>query len=62
MAGPTRPDYVTVEVRVALQNGNASLSERFEVESDSLEQTLAILSRFHVLAEQIRDEQAGLKR
>lgn len=57
-----RPEIVTVEIRVGLQNGNASLSERFEVASDSLDATLAILTRFHQLAEQLRDEQAGLPR
>jgi hypothetical protein len=53
-------ETITVEVRASIQNGNASLSERFEVSSASLEETLALLARFHQLAEQIRDEQAGL--
>ena len=37
-----------------------TLSESFRAPASSLEAVLAILQRFHRLAETIRDEQAGL--
>jgi hypothetical protein len=51
---------VTLRAKVGGTASYTTLDERFDVRPASLEDVLAILARFHELAERIRDEQAGL--
>jgi len=57
-------DILHVKVTCVLLGKSSSfeLGESFRIGEKSLAQSLAVLNRFHELAERIRDEQAGVKR
>lgn len=62
MVNSDPPDTIVVSVSAYVSGGlsTVSLGEKFSIKAKSLEAALAVLNRFHELAERLRDEQAGV--
>jgi hypothetical protein len=57
-----RSERINVAVTAVMGNGHVELREVFVIPEGTLDGVLAVLTRFHELAERIRDEQAGVSK